>query len=189
MCFTAFISSRMRIVHFLMFSIFFCAPTYSAELANVLGVYDTETNRFAITFDIDPIPTGVDSFYFDFDGFPVPSVFDPSTAILFSTIPGAVIDQFFGQESIWIDFPSVVTTPLTYTAVFQVVDVSDAGQPLDVDIYLNPNFGNNPSALPEWAFPDIPSPFSPGEISIPEPSSALLAVSIFALLASRRSRR
>lgn len=155
----------------------------AATLTNLSGVYDTATNRLSVTFDLAPGLEGVDSWYFDFDAFPspAPSVFDPSTKILYSTVAGAYIDQFYSQESVWIDFPMVVTTPITYTIVFQTADVSEVPITTDVDIYVNPNFGNNPSSLAETAFPNLPYPFVAGTIAIPEPSSLLLAALMLAV--------
>lgn len=161
----------------------------ATTLTNLSGVYDTTNNRMSVTFDLSPGPEGVDSWYFDFDGFPLPTVFDPSTAILFSTVSGATIDQFYGQESVWIDFPTVVTTPLTYTIVFATADVSTAPNTNDVDIYINPNFGNNPSSLPESEFPNLPDPFVAGTVSIPEPASLLLAAFVLSVGCFSRRRR
>ena len=152
----------------------------AAAITDLSGVYDVTTNRIAISFQIDPAPSGVDSFYFDLDVFPSPSVFDPSTTILFSTVPGAVIDQFFREESIWIDFPVILTTPVDYSMVLSVADASAIAGPLNIDMYLNPNFGERPSSLQEWAFPDIMTMetgrFTPGRILIPEPCSIVSAV-------------
>ena len=163
----------------------------AAAITNLSGVYDVNTDRIAISFHIDPIPTGVDSFYFDLDVFPSPPVFDPATTILFSTVPGAVIDQLFLQESIWIDFPTVVTNPLNYSIIFQVADASAIAGPLNVDMYLNPDFGDHPSALPAWVFADIMTmntgSFTPGDILMPEPSTPLLVLcSVVALFGRAR---
>lgn len=156
------------------------STAFAATITNLNGVYDTSTNRILISFSIQPAPSGVDSFYFDLDVFPSPPVFDPSSMILFSTVPGATIDQFFQEESIWIDFPVVLTSPLDYSIVIAVADASAIAGPLNIDMYLNPQFGDRPSALQEWAFPDIMTMetgrFTPGSIVIPEPSTLALTV-------------
>jgi hypothetical protein len=68
--------------------------------------------------------------------------FDPGTTVLYSTVPGAVIDQIFLQESAFIDFPTLLTTATDYQIVFLVADASAIAGPLNVDLYLNPEFGD-----------------------------------------------
>ena len=181
---------RRLLALLLTLSVYVAHSANAASITNLSGVYDINTNRIAISFHIDPAPTGVDSFYFDIDKSPSPPVFDPTTSILYSTVPGATIDQIFLQESIWVDFPTVVTTPLDYSIVFQVADASAIAGPLNVDMYLNPDFGDRPSSLPPWVFADIMTmdtgSFSPGDIAIPEPSTLLLAAVGLPMLLRRR---